>query len=231
MLHIKLNKYKYDMLYIIMNDYTVNIIVHDLELAKPVQDSLTPLPVNIFDGKNYPSFSKLINDVIVYNPTEIVIIASYKVRPTQNDINKMINLINEGYGYVATYRFAFLGFKKELIRRIGFFDERFIGGGFEDCDIMRRCIENNIAIYESEEVIYHPKKSTWNYSSPDCVSRKHFLKKWLEPKNNKVTRLLHEENYDYDIGVSDTNIEFLNISRSVVMTCSKKWVEDNIKFA
>ena len=112
-----------------MNDYTVNIIVHDLELAKPVQDSLTPLPVNIFDGKNYPSFSKLINDVIVYNPTEIVIIASYKVRPTQNDINKMINLINEGYGYVATYRFAFLGFKKELIRRIGFFDERFIGGG------------------------------------------------------------------------------------------------------
>ena len=208
-----------------MNNYTINIIVHDLELAKPVQESLNPLPVNIFNGKNYPSFSKLINDVIVNNPTEIVIVASYKVRPTQYDVQKMISLINKGYGYVATYRFAFFGFKKEFIRRIGFFDERFIGGGYEDCDIMRRCIENNISIYESEEVIYYPKQSTWNIS----VSRTHFLKKWLEPKNNKITRLLDEEKYDYNIGVSDTTIEFLNASHSVVMDGSKKWLKDNLK--
>lgn len=58
-----------------MNNYTINIIVHDLKLAKPVQESLNPLPVNIFNGKDYPSFSKLINDVIVNNPTEIVIVA------------------------------------------------------------------------------------------------------------------------------------------------------------
>jgi len=210
-----------------MDNYTINIIVHDLELAKPVQESLNPLPVNIFNGKGYPSFSKLINDVIVNNPTEIVIVASYKVRPTQNDVQKMIDLINKGYGYVATYRFAFLGFKKEFIRRIGFFDERFIGGGYEDCDIMRRCIENNIAIYESEEVIYYPKQSTWNYSSPRSVSRTHFLKKWLEPKNNKITRLLDEEKYDYDIGVSDTTVEFLNVSHSVVMDSSKTWLKCN----
>lgn len=208
-----------------MNNYTINIIVHDLKLAKPVQESLNPLPVNIFNGKDYPSFSKLINDVIVNNPTEIVIVASYKVRPTQNDVQKMIDLINKGYGYVATYRFAFFGFKKEIIRRIGFFDERFIGGGYEDCDIMRRCIENNISIYESEEVIYYPKKSIWNNS----VSRTHFIKKWLEPKNNKITRLLDEENYDYDIGVSDTNVEFLNASHSVVMDISKEWLKCNIE--
>lgn len=210
-----------------MNNYTINIIVHDLELAKPVQELLNPLPVNIFNGKDYPSFSKIINDVIVNNPTEIVIVASYKVRPTQNDVQKMIDLINEGYGCVATYRFAFFGFKKEFIRRIGFFDERFIGGGYEDCDIIRRCIENNISIYESEEVIYYPKQSTWNYSNPHSVSRTHFLKKWLEPKNNKFTRLLDEENYDYDIGVSDTSVEFLNASHSVVMDCSKKWLKCN----
>lgn len=137
----------------------------------------------------------------------------------------MIDLINKGYGYVATYRFAFFGFKKEIIRRIGFFDERFIGGGYEDCDIMRRCIENNISIYESEEVIYYPKKSIWNNS----VSRTHFIKKWLEPKNNKITRLLDEENYDYDIGVSDTNVEFLNASHSVVMDISKEWLKCNIE--
>ena len=46
------------------NNYTINIIVHDLELAKPVQESLYPLPVNIFNGAGYPSFSKLCNDVI-----------------------------------------------------------------------------------------------------------------------------------------------------------------------
>lgn len=206
-----------------MNNYTINIIVHDLKLATSVQQSLNPLPVNIFNGKDYPSFSKLINDVIVNNPTEIVIVASYKVRPTQNDVQKMIDLINKGYGYVATYRFAFFGFKKEFIRRIGFFDERFIGGGYEDCDIIRRCIENNISMYESEEVIYYPKQSTWNCS----VSRTHFLKKWLESENNKITRLLDEENYDYDIGVSDTTVEFLNASHSVVMDGSKKWLKCN----
>lgn len=208
------------------NNYTINIIVHDLELAKPVQESLHPLPVNIFNGTGYPSFSKLCNDVIINNPTEIVIIASYKVRPTPNDVTKMLDLINSGFGLVATYRFAFFGFKKELIRRIGFFDERFITGGYEDADIMRRIIENNISIYESEEIIYYPKESTWNNS----ISRIHFFNKWLEPKDYRITRLLNEENYNYDIGVSNTNITFLDASYSIVMNGSKKWLELNIQY-
>ena len=208
------------------NNYTINIIVHDLELAKPVQESLYPLPVNIFNGTGYPSFSKLCNDVIINNPTEIVIIASYKVRPTPNDVMKMLDLINSGFGLVATYRFAFFGFKKELIRRIGFFDERFITGGYEDSDIMRRIIENNISIYESEEIIYYRKESTWNNSN----SRIHFFNKWQEPNDFRITRLLNEENYNYDIGVSNTNITFLDASHSIVIDGSKKWLELNIEY-
>lgn len=208
------------------NNYTINIIVHDLELAKPVQESLYPLPVNIFNGNGYPSFSKLCNDVIINNPTEIVIISSYKVRPTPNDVMKMLDLINSGFGLVATYRFAFFGFKKELIRRIGFFDERFITGGYEDSDIMRRIIENNISIYESEEIIYYPEKSTWNNS----ISRIHFFNKWKEPDDSRITRLLNEENYNYNIGVSNTNITFLDASHSIVMNGSKGWLELNIQY-
>jgi hypothetical protein len=208
------------------NDYTINIIVHDLELAKPVQESLHPLPVNIFNGAGYPSFSKLCNDVIINNPTEIVIIASYKVRPTPKDIENMLNLINFGYGLVATYRFAFFGFKKELIRRIGFFDERFITGGYEDCDFMRRIIENNISIYENEEVIYYFNKSTWD----NTISRIHFLKKWLEPEDYRIVRLLDDEKYEYDIGISNTNITFLDASHSIVGDGSKKWLKINIEY-
>ncbi len=113
-----------------------------------------------------------------------------------------------------------------MIRRIGFFDERFITGGYDDADIMRRIIENNISIYESEEIIYYPKESTWNNS----ISRIYFFNKWLEPKDYRITRLLNEENYNYDIGVSNTNITFLDASYSIVMNGSKKWLELNIQY-
>jgi len=51
-----------------------------------------------------------VNHAIVSADNEIVIICNYKVRPTPN----------EGYGFVALFRFTFFGFKKELFRRIGF---------------------------------------------------------------------------------------------------------------
>jgi GT2 family glycosyltransferase len=207
-----------------MDGYTINIIVHDLSLADPVKNSLNPLPVNILNGHNYPSFSKLCNDVIVNNPTEIVIICSYKSRPTPDDITKMLNLINDGYGIVALYRYAFFGFRKELIRRVGFFDERFIGGGYEDCDMLRRILLNNIAQYEGEEIKYIPKPSTWNFDN----SKKHFFNKWLE-KDLRIVRLLDEETYNYDIGNSDNKIVFLKASDSYLMKQSHEWLRTNLQ--
>ena len=66
----------------------------------------------------------------------------------------MLEYINNDYGFVALYRFALFGFKKELIRRIRFMDERYIGGEYEDCDFLRRLIENNISYIEEESIKY-----------------------------------------------------------------------------
>ena len=78
-----------------------------------------------------------------------------------SNIDKILNYINDGYGLVALYRFAFFGFFKELIRRIGFMDERYIGGGYEDCDFLRRLIEHNISYIEEESIEYIFKPSLW----------------------------------------------------------------------
>lgn len=196
-----------------INNYTINIIVHNNISPQPVIDSLKPLNAVVFDGTGYPSFSKVCNDIIVKNPTPIVIIAGYKVRPTQKDVNKMLKLINEGHGIVGLYRFGFFGFKKELIHRIGFFDERFIGGEYEDGDMIRRHMLNNISIYEQEEVVYIYKKSTWN----NKLSKLHHYKKWKDINENSYIRLLDDEKYNYDIGKSDSRIIFLKAKYSVIV--------------
>ena len=42
--------------------YQIFIMVHDIDLAKPVAESLQPLESEIFYAPNYPSFSKVVNN-------------------------------------------------------------------------------------------------------------------------------------------------------------------------
>jgi hypothetical protein len=195
------------------NNYDIIIITHDIESSLETKNSLLPLNSRFFIGKNYESFSKLVNHAIVSAENEIVIICSYKVRPTPDDINRMLNYINDGYGFVALFRFAFFGCKKELFRRIGFMDERFIGGQYEDDDFYRRLALNNISYIEEESVIYIPKQTLWDTS----YTQQFFQKKWRHKDINYIYKLdeskiifklLPEENYDYNIGKSDKNIIF-----------------------
>jgi len=192
---------------------SIIIITHDTNAALETKNSLLPLTSRFFIGNNYESFSKLVNHAILSAENEIVIICSYKVRPTPDDINRMLNYINEGYGFVALYRFAFFGCRKELFRRVGFMDERFIGGQYEDDDFYRRLILHNISYIEEESVKYIPKPSLWNASN----TKKIFQEKWKHKDINSIYdldesktiyKLLPEEKYDYDIGKSDKNIIF-----------------------
>ena len=131
-----------------MNDYTIQITSNRPHLAKETIESFKPIKANYFNGEGYPSCSQLWNHAIVDAKTEIVIISNDKAGPTVRHVNKMLKLIDDGYG-VAGRTFGFFGFKKELIRKIGFFDERYHGGGHEDVDFTRRLKDANIAIYET----------------------------------------------------------------------------------
>ena len=106
------------------------VISNRPHLFDPIQRSIAPEPVRYFDGTGYPSFSKLVNSCVASADTETVILMSDKVMPGNADVTRLLELLAQGYATVAFYRLAFFGFKKQLLRNIGMFDERFVGGGF-----------------------------------------------------------------------------------------------------
>lgn len=151
------------------------------------------------DGSNYPSFSKLVNDSILLSKTEIVIICSDRCKPSTDHINKVLNLLDEGYGFVGLHRFAFFGLTKNLVKKIGFFDENYIGGNFEDCDYIRRIREADIAYYEKEEVPYRFGASRWPLNVSFQKNKKYFESKWYED-DKFIKRLKPDPALDYEIG-------------------------------
>lgn len=184
-----------------MKDYSCYVISNKPHLFSEIQNSVSPEQIEYFDGTGYPSFSKLVNSCVDKCPTETIILMSDKVRPKQEDIAKILNLLTEGFAFVALYRLAFFGFRKELLRQIGMFDERFVGGGYEDDDFYIRLKESNLACYITDEIEYHKSKSSWNYS----MSRGHFYEKWgTQTKYEGIaTRYMAEENYEnYNLGKS-----------------------------
>jgi len=197
------------------------------ELAKEAQNTLFPYEAKIYDGTGYESFSKLINHCIKNSENEIIIIVSDKVRATPELINKTIKLLNEGYGLVGLWRFAFFGFKKDLIRKIGWFDERFIGGGYEDNDFILRMKEANIAYYATEEAPYNFIPTSWSYSQ----SRDFYYKKWnVSNFPDYIIRTLNEEIYDYKIKEKTIQTEFLQFKDSITCKYSdEKWISMKIK--
>ncbi|KGK85747.1 glycosyltransferase [Desulfosporosinus sp. HMP52] len=195
-------------------DYEVVIISHRPHLCRGAQLCLKAHNYRVFDGTNYPSFSKLVNDCITSSKYEIIIVCNEKARPTPQAVEKILVMLNEGWGIVALFRFGFFGFKKDLIRRIGFFDERFIGGGYEDVDFARRLKEANIGYYESEEIEYIYLPTSWNYEKTN-LSRNQYFRKWKE-EANQITRQLAEEDYPYDLGPFQ-NTKFIEFEKSVLL--------------
>jgi UDP-N-acetylglucosamine 4,6-dehydratase len=204
------------------NDYSIIIGVKERELANPVLETLNPLQGHILVGQDYPSFSKLVNDAIVLCPNEIVIFCSHRVRPTPQDIQTLLERIDEGYGVATLYRFGCFGFRKEVARRVGFFDERYRIGGWEDNDFILRLQEKDIAYYEDESIPYVKGDSLWVHP-PDkpLVSREHFFTKWeFNTAMGTVTRTVPEIHV-YDVGPSDTSIHFKKWSESHLLNFSK----------
>ena len=202
------------------------IITHDLELAYPVRDSLAPLESDILVCPNYPSFSKVVNEAICKATNEIVIICSYKARPTPSDVQRLLSLLDEGYGFVGLYRFGFFGFRKDLIHRIGFMDERFLGGGYEDNDFMQRVIEADIAYYDAENIQFIQRPSSWTQRPPnwscqsgDSYTKLFFEKKWVLT-DTTIQRCIDEEKYNYNLNCKVTDVVYKKRTESISL-CSK----------
>jgi GT2 family glycosyltransferase len=180
-----------------MNNYTCYLISNKKHLYSTVKETVLSEEIEFFDGTDAGSFARLVNQCVEFCPTEIVIMMSDKMRPCDDNIRKVLSLINDGYAFVGLYRFGFFGFKKELFRTIGMMDERFIGGGYEDDDVYVRLKEANLAMYLSHEVNYVGGNSSW--SSEICKS--HFLEKWGDAKSSGTAkRNIAELDLNYNLG-------------------------------
>lgn len=170
-----------------------------------LKDSVKPYECCFVNGKDTTCFSNLLNNIIVNSDSDIVIISNDKARPKPSDVDKMLSLIDNGYGFVCLYRLGFFGFHKDLIKKVGFFDERFVKAGCEDNDMFLRLRFCNISSYISEEINYLDKvPSMWEHSA----SERFFYKKYLfDKKNNIINKVIGEETYSYDIKCCSKNFK------------------------
>lgn len=204
-------------------DYSIHLISNKPETYDVIQQGLYPEKLNYFDGTGYPSFAKLINSCVAASPTETVIIVADKVRPTPAHVKQVLELLNVGYAFVGLYMYGFFGFKKELFRTIGPFDERYVGGGFEDYDYNVRMLEADLAFFITKDVPYIANPSSWTrdgkYPGYDFWTRK-WYHIWVEGNEAPVRleRTLHEEQYDYDFGPR-VPTTFLSAKKHCYTTC------------
>ena len=49
---------------------------------------------------------------------------------SESETVRILELLQSGYACVMFYNVAYMGFSKELVRKIGFWDSRFLFGGF-----------------------------------------------------------------------------------------------------
>lgn len=206
-----------------MKEIDIIIPSHRPDFVKAVRYAMLPHMARHWNGDGCPSFSKLINDCIVDCKTEIVVIVADKCYPRAHQIDKMVNLLDEGFCLVGLYRFGCFAFHKELIRRIGFFDERFARGGYEDTDFVVRMREANFATYLTTEVRSMVLETTWDHR----ISYYYFEKKWnIYPAANWMVnsvRTIPEEQYDYDLGPPRPDIVYKPWSESQGFDITRKF--------
>jgi len=156
----------------------------------------------------YQSYSELINHSIATSNDEWVILINDRTYPTVDEIEKMLYLLENGYSCVFLYSVGFMGFSKELIRKVGWWDQRFTYGGWEDRDWVFRIKKKNLSLYESIESTYDMSwKSPLNV--PGAVLSTQFWEKKYDISSEIVYQKLDEESYpewDENLGESREDI-------------------------
>lgn len=172
---------------------------YQMELLNPLNDVLKVHWNNRYDRhpESYDSYSELVNESICNSSTEFVVFINDRVIPTVPQVLQIIKLLEDGFAAATCWSVAFMGVSKELFRTIGWWDQRFLGGGFEDDDFVLRLRLADLAYYESSVSGYDKSfKSHLRVKGGDAcaLSGPHFYRKW-RITHNEVKRVVSEEIY------------------------------------
>jgi hypothetical protein len=177
-----------------------DVVNRQKEALKPLEEKYK-IHWNLRIERNpgsYDSYSELVNDAISSSPTEIMVFLNDRVMPKVQDVEHMLWLLDNGYAAASKWSVAYIAYSKELIREIGWWDERYIGGGFEDDDFVLKLRLHNLAYYESEEGEYDQSwKSPLRPDGGDKCAKSEpwFRQKWRY-STEEVRRVLPDENYE-----------------------------------
>jgi hypothetical protein len=205
------------------------ICVENEDQAIPVIKNIKQ-PYHIRIDNNVPSFSKMVNDCIRDCSSDIMIFCSKKVQPNVYDINRIIELVNQGYGYVGLYRFACFGIHKKLINTIGYFDEEFIWGGCEDDDFRIRMNYLDIGFYEDHSVKYYPGIGAGGGRNCDkAIAR--WKNKYTICNNSKTITINLSEKCHYGELIYTNDIKFKKYKDSVfVKNIQTEYSKNNLHY-
>jgi hypothetical protein len=163
--------------------------------------------------KAYPSYSQLMNHAIASSNTEWMIFVNDRTTCTAEQTLKIINLMENGFTCVFLYNVGYMGFSKELIRTIGWWDERYLLGGWEDRDWVYRLAHSNLSLYESQEAHYdYTWKSPLQQIGHNCrLSQPHWESKWNQKYSDAIIKMIPEEKYEHwDLFLGENKQEIKN---------------------
>lgn len=178
-----------------------DIVNYQMNLLKPVENAFNVYWNNRIcrHPATYHSFSKLVNHSVETSPTETVIFINDRCHPIPENIYKLVNLLENGFACVYLYNAGFFGFTKELIRKIGWWDERHLNGDVSDQEWSIRLKEANLAFYESQETVYDQSwKSPLQNNAQYPNNIMHWDIKWTFSQDSIIRNIL-EEKYDYKL--------------------------------
>ena len=200
---------------IVLHTGLKDIMDKQIKLLEPLNKHLKIHWNNRYERhpESYDSYSEMINEAICTSPTEFIVLINDRVIPKVSEVLLIIELLEKGFAASTCWSIAFMGVSKELFRTIGWLDQRFLGGGFEDDDFVLRLKLADLAYYESSVSEYDKSfKSPLRIKGGDAcsLSGPHFYKKWLIT-HNEVKRVMIEEKYQkWDGMVGGRNINISN---------------------
>jgi len=160
---------------------------------------------------NYLSFSQMVNDGVDDTDSEFMIFCNPKTILKISDIEFILDKLSNGYCFASKVSFGLFGMSKELIRRVGMLDERFIGGGWEDNDFAIRLLDFGKATWWEYDFSgydgYFSRSQNLKHLSTSIFRKKYNI------NNNKKTVTINNQFYSHkkiSNRHSNTNLEIYN---------------------